>query len=127
MSDIEFPDLFHDSSVRYSAVPLKQFFDSVPNTTTTAVSPPPLSLSPLSENDIDQEILAALSRLENATTLTENSRFRNMSDTDLDKFISENENVSTRKQTLIHINLLRQFFLPIGESREPPRYPSITT
>ena len=126
MSDSEFPDLFHDSSVRYSAVPLKQVFDFVPNTTTTAVSPPPLSLSPLSENDSDQEILAALSELENSTSvtmLTENRRSRNMSDTDMDNIISENENFSTRKKSLCHSKLMRQFFLQIPESREPKDIP----
>jgi len=46
-----------------------------------------------------------------------------MSDTDMDNFISENENVSTRKKTLSHIKLLRQFFLQIGESREPQDIP----
>ena len=97
----------------------------------TITDPPPTSESitdnQLSnytfEDDLDANTIEALFNEIFNKTQQKSEMFKIIPNDDIDNFIFQNENENTRRKTLSHIKLLRQFLSEEGESREIQNIP----
>ena len=75
------------------------------------------------ENDLDANTIEALFNEIFNKTQQKSEMFKTILNDDIDNFIFQNENENTRRKTLSHIKLLRQFLSEEGESREIENIP----
>lgn len=87
------------------------------NSTSESITDNQLSNSTF-EDDLDENAIEALFNEIFNNTPQKSERFKTIPNDDIDNFIFQNENENTRRKTLSHIKLLRQFLSEEGESRE---------
>jgi hypothetical protein len=75
------------------------------------------------EDDLDANTIEALFNEIFNKTQQKSEMFKTILNDDIDNFIFQNENENTRRKTLSHIKLLRQFLSEEGESREIKNIP----
>lgn len=75
------------------------------------------------EDDLDANTIEALFNEIFNNTPQKSERFKTIPNDDIDNFIFQNENENTRRKTLSHIKLLRQFLSEEGEFREIQNIP----